>query len=61
MNKNKKGFTLVELVIVIAVITILAAVLIPTFTGIIERANNSAKLQRATHARDEYISSNERV
>lgn len=31
MKKNKKGFTIVELVIVIAVIGILAAVLIPTF------------------------------
>lgn len=35
MNKrsHKKGFTVVELVIIIAVIAILAAVLIPTFAG----------------------------
>ena len=39
---NKKGFTTVELVIVIAVIAILAAVLIPTFAGIISKANESA-------------------
>ncbi|MGM9683101.1 MAG: type IV pilin protein, partial [Eubacteriales bacterium] len=32
-NTKKKGFTIVELVIVIAVIAILAAVLIPTFTS----------------------------
>lgn len=38
---NKKGFTIVELVIVIAVIAILAAVLIPTFAGVIDRANKS--------------------
>ncbi len=38
---NKKGFTIVELVIVIAVIAVLAAVLIPTFSGIIEKANLS--------------------
>ena len=38
---NKKGFTIVELVIVIAVIAILAAVLIPTFAGIISKANLS--------------------
>ena len=44
---NKKGFTIVELVIVIAVIAILAAVLIPTFSGIIEKANKSATLQEA--------------
>ena len=46
--KNRKGFTIVELVIVIAVIAILAAVLIPTFSGVIQRANQSAALQEAT-------------
>ena len=45
--KNKKGFTIVELVIVIAVIAILAAVLIPTFSGVIDRANKSAAEQAA--------------
>ena len=39
---NKKGFTIVELVIVIAVIAILAAVLIPTFASLINKANLSA-------------------
>ena len=38
-NTNKKGFTIVELVIVIAVIAILAAVLIPTFASIVKKAN----------------------
>ena len=45
--KNNKGFTIVELVIVIAVIAILAAVLIPTFSGVIQKANDSAALQTA--------------
>ena len=45
-NTNKKGFTIVELVIVVAVIAILAAVLIPTFSGIIAKAQLSAD-QRA--------------
>ena len=42
---NKKGFTTVELVIVIAVIAILAAVLIPTFIGLVNRANESSDIQ----------------
>ena len=42
MNKRtKKGFTLVELVIVIAVIAILSAILIPTFGSIIKDANET--------------------
>jgi len=42
-NKTKKGFTLIELVIVVAVIAVLSAVLIPTFTGII----TTAKVEKA--------------
>lgn len=45
--KSKKGFTIVELVIVIAVIAILAAVLIPTFSNVIGKADQSASLQEA--------------
>ena len=41
-NLKKKGFTIVELVIVIAVIAILAAVLIPTFVNLTRKANISA-------------------
>ena len=40
-KKTKKGFTIVELVIVIAVVAILAAVLIPTFAGLIKKAQIS--------------------
>lgn len=39
--KNKKAFTIIELVIVLAIIAILAAVLIPTFARIIQKANIS--------------------
>ena len=39
---NKKGFTIVELVIVIAVIAILAAVLIPNISKLVQKANTSA-------------------
>ena len=44
-TSNKKGFTLVELVIVIAVIAVLAAVLIPTFTNVIKNAHKTAAEQ----------------
>ena len=44
-NSNKKGFTIVELVIVIAVIAILAAVLIPTFSSLVKKANLSSDKQ----------------
>ena len=47
MRNNKKGFTIVELVIVIAVIAILAAVLIPTFSSITQSAKESAAMQQA--------------
>ena len=64
-NTNKKGFTLVELVIVIAVIAILAAVLIPTFTSVINRANQSAALQKIKAIVDEkyieYVADNHEV
>ena len=57
-KSNKKGFTIVELVIVIAVIAILAAVLIPTFSNVIEKANESAALQAAKNAYTEYLADN---
>ena len=57
-KNNKKGFTIVELVIVIAVIAILAAVLIPTFTGVTERAKENAAMQNARNAWTEYMAEN---
>ena len=44
---NKKGFTIVELVIVIAVIAILAAVLIPNLSRLVTKADKSAAMQEA--------------
>lgn len=51
---NKKGFTIVELVIVIAVIAILAAVLIPTFSNVIESANKASDLSEAQNSLKAY-------
>ena len=42
LRKNRRAFTIVELVIVIAVIGVIAAVLIPTFVNLVEKANKSA-------------------
>ncbi len=46
-NNQKRGFTIVELVIVIAVIAILAAVLIPTYANLVKKANEAAALSDA--------------
>ena len=53
-KKTKRGFTITELVIVIAVIAILAAVLIPTFSNVIQRANESAAMQEAKSEWDNF-------
>lgn len=57
-QKTKKGFTLVELVIVIAVIAILSAVLIPTFANVVKQANLSSD-QVAVQAMNTQLKSEE--
>lgn len=43
IKQNQQGFTIVELLIVIVVIGILAALVITTFTGIQQRARNTER------------------
>ena len=50
LKKKKKGFTLIELMAVIAIIAILAAVLVPTVTGYINRAKNTAIISQVRSA-----------
>ncbi len=42
MKRNNKGFTLMEMLIVVAIIAILVAIAIPTFSGALTKAKEAA-------------------
>lgn len=46
INNKKRGFTLIELMAVIAIIAILSAVLIPTISGYITRSKKSVVINQ---------------
>ena len=52
MRKNKKGFTLAELLIVVAIIGVLVAISIPIFTSQLEKSRDAVTLSniRAAYA-----------
>ena len=58
IRKNQKGFTIVELLIVVVVIAILAAISIVAYTGITNRANRSAAMEAANSVRSVAITYN---
>jgi type IV pilus assembly protein PilA len=46
-RRNKKGFTIIELIVVIAILAILAAIAIPSFIGITDQANEKVAIANA--------------
>lgn len=52
---KKKGFTIVELAVVIAIVAILAAVVIPTFANVVEKAKKTAAIESAKNAYTDYL------
>ena len=57
-SKDKKGFTLAELLIVVAIIAVLVAIAIPIFSGQLEKAKEAADVAniRAAYAEAVLIS-----
>ena len=51
MKKNNKGFTLVELIVVLVILAILAAILVPTLLGYIDKARSEKDYSTAQTVR----------
>lgn len=47
-RKNKKGFTLIELIVVVAILAILAAIAVPSFIGLQDRAKQGVEIADAS-------------
>ncbi|MEF2886154.1 prepilin-type N-terminal cleavage/methylation domain-containing protein [Gemmiger sp.] len=52
LRNNKKGFTLVELIVVLTILAVLAAMLIPALQGYIEKSLETADV---LHVREAYM------
>ena len=56
MKKNNKGFTLAELLIVVAIIAVLVAIAIPIFTAQLEKSREATDLANVRSAYAELVS-----
>ena len=55
MKKNNKGFTLAELLIVVAIIAVLVAIAIPIFTSQLEKSREATDLANVRSAYAELV------
>jgi type IV pilus assembly protein PilA len=55
MKKNNKGFSLVELIIVIAIMAVLVGVLAPQFIKYVEQSRRSRDIATAQEIREAYL------
>ena len=57
MNKKKqKGFTLIELIVVIAIIGVLAAILVPSMIGYVKKSKRTADVANAKQIHTDIVS-----
>ncbi len=57
MEKNNKGFSLVELIIVIAIMAVLIGLLAPQFLKYVEQSRRSRDIQTADQIREVFLAS----
>lgn len=54
MKTEKRGFTLIELIVVIAILTVLALLIVPSITGYVSQANDTVAKANAKTCYNEY-------